>query len=387
MRSMASKLNPYMSGAVFAALLFVGGCALEVVPPAVPLQDTQAVAAPAEELLLDVAIRIFAPVQEPPIDGDTTLQNLRTAEGHYLSWQLGQTLQAAGQWGTIRLNPFMLNNADLMIDGSVVQSDGETLRVHVNAVDATGRRWLDRDYYQLADSASYAAPLGDTPPLPYRSLLNEVANDLLAFRERNFNAMSLATLRRVAALNFAAEFAPDLYGAYLVRDRAGYVMIDRMPAANDPVFAQIENIRNRNDLFLDAIQGQYTVYARRVDEPYRRFLARSQSITSAINGRLNAEDTEARYRSPIIGAPAESRSVEGTRIDIRNRRSDRLNQGADAARYAAALADAGSAFELDLTPQTLEFSQRTVTLTGSVEEQFAQWREILREMQALDTAP
>jgi hypothetical protein len=384
---MSRYLNRSSLPSLCAALLCLGACSTELVPASVPLQGT-AETTFSEALLLDVGLRIFTPVAEPATESDSTLQNLRRAEGHYLSWQLGQTLQASAQWGAIRLNPFMPNYADLMIEGAVVQSDGETLRVHVKAFDATGREWIDRDYFQLASANSYVTPLGDAPPLPYQSLLNEVANDLLLFREQNVDAASRARIRQVAALNFAAEFAPDVYGAYLVRTRSGEISFARLPAANDPVFAEIETIRNRNELFLDAVQGQYTVFARTVDEPYRRFLARSNLITRRINAGINTEDEEARRgASMVVGPDVNSRNVEGTRIAVTNRRSNRLNRGSDAALYASALADAGSSFEMALAPQTLEFAQHTVTLTGTVEEQFAQWREILREMQALDSTP
>jgi hypothetical protein len=376
MHPMPRNPNRYTLPALLAALLFNTGCVIKVVDPAVPLQGTATTAAIPEDLLLDVGIRIFTPVAEPALADNTTLQNLRNAESHYLSWQLGQALQGSGNWGTIRLTPFMLNNADLMIDGEVLQSDGETLRVHVTARDARGRRWLDRDYYQLADADSYESAVGESPPLPFVSLLNQVANDLLEFRADNVSATELATIRRAASLDFAAEFAPDLYGDY---------SLDRMPPATDPVFVRIESIRNRNDLFLDALQDQYTVFARTVDEPYRQFLARSNVITAGINYSINAKTVARRYGATLPVAPERTtHNMSPMRYDFSTRRSNRLNYGKNSTLYAAALADAGQAFEMHVAPQTLEFSQHTVTLTGSVEEQFAQWREILQELHALD---
>ncbi len=102
---MLRNLNLSLLSAVVAALLLMTGCASEVITSDVVLRRADSSNALPEDLLLDVPNRICMPVDEPAINTDTTLQNLRNAEGHYLSWQLGETLQATGHWGAIRLNP------------------------------------------------------------------------------------------------------------------------------------------------------------------------------------------------------------------------------------------------------------------------------------------
>lgn len=44
----------------------------------------------------------------------------------------------------------------------------------------------------------------------------------------------------------------------------------------------------------------------------------------------------------------------------------------------------GAVFEEEVAPMTLEFQENRVSLTGSVQEQFEQWGEILREMYLLE---
>lgn len=370
------------------AMLLVAGCATGKVSPPVTLLDTDDQAPAPESLLLDVAIRILAPVAEAAGAASGTLQNLRVAEGYYMSWHLAQAMQRSGHWGNIRLNPFMLNNADLSVTGAVLQSDGETLRVRIRAEDAAGRLWLDKEYYQIVDTDAYAAALGDAPPFPFESLHNQIANDLLRFRDTRLAAPALQELRLISTLSFAVEFAPEVYGPYLTRTGAGRIMPVRLPAANDPVFAEIATIGERNELFLDVLQGQYEVFVRQVDEPYRRFLARSQRITTSLNSAFIEEQEAARYGSAtLLEVGVDSKSVEATRISYRNRRSNTLNTGTNARAYAAALAAAGNAFEMTVQPQTLEFSTHTVNLSGTLEEQFSQWREILGELYTLETTP
>lgn len=386
--AMGSSGARYSICTTLLALLLAAGCATGKVSPPVPLLDTSTESPPPENLLLDIAISILEPVAEPSAPGAATLQNLRIAEGHYTSWQLVQTLQRSGHWGNIRLNPFMQNNADLLVSGAILQSDGETLRIRIRAEDATKRLWLDKEYYQIIDTSAYTVALGGTPPFPFGSLLNQIANDLLAFRENRLAATALAEIQLVSALNFAVEFAPEVYGPYLTSTGDGRIKSSRLPATNDPVFAEIETMRARNELFVDAIQGQYQVFARQVDEPYRRFLARSHRITASLNTDLIEEREAARYGgATMIGPLVEARSVDGTRISFINRRSDSLNSGANARAYAAALAQAGNTFEMAVQPQTLRFSTHTFNLSGTLEEQFNQWREILGELHTLEVDP
>ena len=57
-----------------------------------------------------------------------------------------------------------------------------------------------------------------------------------------------------------------------------------------------------------------------------------------------------------------------------------LDKSAEAKIHAAALKELSSSLSNQLEPHTIKVSDRTVTLKGTVEEQYAQWREILKEI-------
>ena len=48
------------------------------------------------------------------------------------------------------------------------------------------------------------------------------------------------------------------------------------------------------------------------------------------------------------------------------------------------LAELGNSLESEIAPQTIELDERVVTLTGSVQEQYTQWREILADIYAAE---
>jgi hypothetical protein len=49
-----------------------------------------------------------------------------------------------------------------------------------------------------------------------------------------------------------------------------------------------------------------------------------------------------------------------------------------------ALEELGQSLEDELAPQVINLEDRTITLTGSVEEQYGQWREVLADLYATE---
>ena len=45
-----------------------------------------------------------------------------------------------------------------------------------------------------------------------------------------------------------------------------------------------------------------------------------------------------------------------------------------------ALEELGSSLEAEIAPQVIELEDQTITLTGTVQDQYNQWRELLRQI-------
>jgi hypothetical protein len=52
----------------------------------------------------------------------------------------------------------------------------------------------------------------------------------------------------------------------------------------------------------------------------------------------------------------------------------------EAEMHVASLEELGQSLGAEITPQVIELQDRTVTLSGTVEDQYAQWRELLAEI-------
>ena len=57
-----------------------------------------------------------------------------------------------------------------------------------------------------------------------------------------------------------------------------------------------------------------------------------------------------------------------------------LDKRTEADIHVQALEELGLSLEAEIAPQIIELEDRTVTLTGSVEDQYEQWRELLRQI-------
>ena len=52
--------------------------------------------------------------------------------------------------------------------------------------------------------------------------------------------------------------------------------------------------------------------------------------------------------------------------------------------HMEALEELGQSLEDEVAPQVISLEDRSITLTGSVEEQYEQWREILADLYAAE---
>ena len=61
-------------------------------------------------------------------------------------------------------------------------------------------------------------------------------------------------------------------------------------------------------------------------------------------------------------------------------------RAADQDAHALALEELGQSLEAEITPQVIELEDRTVQLSGTIDDQYSQWREILSDIYAAEIA-
>ena len=347
-----------------------------------------------EEELLDIGIGIFSPGLDdmPENREELTFSDVRMAETYFASFQLASALQTSGNWGVVRVVPGDLSSSDLAITGTILQSDGETMRLQVVVKDATGATWINKEYEEVVSKYSYDPRMRRSEDA-FQGLFNKIANDLLAFKQRNINREEVLTIRTVSKIQFARDFAPQIFDGYLEESRNGTLEIKRLPAENDPILGRIEDIRERDYLYVDALQDYYSNFVRQMESSYTEFRrmsyeevmkmdklaadARRNMImgVAAIIGGIAATQSNnaaAYYSSPVILA-------SGSWLI-----KDAFNKGDERQMHIEALAELGNSLEMEIAPRTIELEERTITLSGSVEAQYDQWRELLADIYTND---
>lgn len=377
------------------ALLLVS-CATHTVKTTSYTPIVRASEALPEAFLLDVGVAMF----DPGIDHlsrreeETTNAQIRVAESRYVPYMLAETLQRSGNWGIVRVLPNGNSPIDVIINGTVLHSDGEAMTLRVAVSDSTGRAWYTKEYDEVVSRFSYEATERQKND-PFQVIYNSIANDLLAFLQRNVEGPEITEIRTVSELRFARSFAPDAFSDYLETDRNGIYNITALPAENDPLLARVRNIRERDFMFIDTVQDYYATYARQMRVPYdswreqsydatmtlrelegsarRRFIAGTAVLLGGIAAAANGGDY-ATQTGGAIGASAGAYVIKSG-----------FDKRAEAKMHLESLQELGSSLENEIAPRVIELEDRTITLTGTVEEQYTQWREILADIYAAET--
>jgi hypothetical protein len=340
------------------------------------------------EALLDVAIPPFNDGLDLTDDEDTVFPEVRYAEAIYFSNQLAKILERSGAWGAIRVTPNANVIMDVYVIGTIRQSDGETLDLDVQVYDTSGKVWMDERYKHTTGKYAYdrrLKNLGD----PFQNLFTAIANDVLATREQISDSEAIR-LRQISELRFARDFSPEAFSTHISEDRRGILAIERLPAANDSILQRVQKIRERDYLYVDTMQDYYDVFSQQMHMPYQDF--RRASYESVVKARQLRKQANRRM---IAGFGAIIAGIYGrTQADSYLERDagmataavggyllkSALDKKQESAAHTEAVAEMGSSLEAEIVPQVIQLEDRTITLSGSVEAQYSQWRELLQQI-------
>src|SRR5690554_2392127 len=348
-----------------------------------------------EDLLLDVGVTVFDPgIDEIDEDDlDRISPEIRNAEARYAPYLLAETLQRSGNWGVVRVLPNETTTMDVYLHGQILQSDGEGMVVDVTVRDSSGAIWYTKTYEEHISKFNYE-PTQRQANDPFQVVYNSIANDLLAWRKSRVGEERIREIRTISELQFARNFAPELFEQYLTVDNRGIARVARLPADNDPAMQRILEIRQRDNLFVDTVQDYYATYARQMRVPYDSWREQSYEATM----ELDQLESAARRRfiggaaaivAGIAGATSSNAAVQtgglvGVGAGAYMIKSG-FDKNAEAQIHIAALQELGESLEREVAPKAIELDDRTVMLTGTVEQQYSQWRELLIEVYEAET--
>jgi hypothetical protein len=393
---------------LFLALIGLSACVVKETRPLPKIAAVQAQTVIPDDELLDVAIQPFATgvTEEMAKDPEGLAKQriypeIRQAESRYLATLLRSTLESSGQWGTVRVVPESVEFVDVKVSGTIIESTGADLVLQISVQDASGRVWIaQKKYTSIADLGSYKTDAALKQRDPFQNVYAQIANDMLAAREA-LGAQARREVRRVTDLRFAEDFAPQAMQGVLSRDDQGVLQVARLPAQNDPFIERVERIRERDAAVVDTVNGYYSNFADRMTESYgswrrasfdelekeqrtrnqartRTFLGAAAVLASVfLPGQCASTDYNCRR---IEGAARTAGAIGGTAAVLSG-----LKKYSDARVYAQSLKELSESFQTEVAPQVVDIEGRTLRLTGTAEEQYREWRELLKQLYREET--
>jgi len=310
---------------------------------------------------LEIGVVVFDDGIRNP-DARDARDKLRSVESRLVATALRDILSESGQWGAVRVLPAASQFAALTITGEIIHSDGRDLVLAIQAVDASNRVWFADQFRGSAGAADYQ----DARSEPFRPLFVAMANRLLAAAAA-LPTGYLLRLNDIAALRYAAELAPDAFAAYLT-EVDGRIELQRLPAETDPMLRRITRIRNQEALFIDTVDEQYVDLGLELGSTYR--LWRQSSLEQAEYLESYTQRASGRALKADQGSFAAMQQVYSTYRSVRIQEQD--------------LFELATGFDNETAPTVLETGENVVRLSGTLEQQYAEWRAILARIIRLE---
>jgi hypothetical protein len=202
-------------------------------------------------------------------------------------------------------------------------------------------------------------------------------------------------IRQVADLRFATELAPYAFESYLARDRKGTYSPVRLPAADDPVVQRVQRVRERDYALIDTLNEHYANFGANLDVPYTNWrkysyeeleaeaLAKREALTRQVLGAVAVVGgiMAGQQSNSSAASAAASAAVIGGMYAFKSA----LDRRAETKVHTESLKQLGESFQAEVQPMVVDVEGRTLELKGSAEEQYAEWRRLLRELYESET--
>ena len=223
-----------------------------------------------------------------------------------------------------------------------------------------------------------------------------ISNDLASYLKR-VKTTSAENIRTVTSLRFAQNFSPEAFSDIL-GERQGRYTLTGKPDFNNPMLERTRNVQYRDQMFIDSMQTHYdsfssemkTNYSIWQQEAYLESLAAEKAKKQARRAGIFAAITA--MATIAVAADCNSANcvrniggVGGAAAGALAGQSAKKRQ--EAKIHLSQLNEIGKSLDQSLSPSVIEMEDTTVTLTGTANEQFNQWRGILKRIYEAETMP
>ena len=363
---------------------------------------------------LDVVIPVFDPgIPENMTDDQkaTIWPELRRAESTKFALMMKRALESTEAFGAVRVVPNQNSTGDLYVLGKIDESTGEDIEIDIKVVDISGKTWLDTSFDHRV-SEQFHQNLRNEGKDPYDPVFDEAAKYIVE-RLNGRPGKELTILKSITDIRFAASFSESEFSKYLGKKEGllgsedffgfggSYRTLVNMPADDDPKFIKIKAIRVRDQLFIDNLQPHYRKFESKMNESYAVWQEQSLKEVKAVReAEMEAIGEGMIGALAIVGAialvvasqgdynptPSILAATAAGAVGV-HMLGESFKTSKEAEVYRDALSELGQSIDLELAPQVIKFEKETVELTGDAAEQFAQWRNFLKQIYQAQATP
>jgi len=292
----------------------------------------------------------------------------------------------------VRVLPGETESIDVLVKGKILESNGEHLILQVDVMDATRKKWFSKKYKSEASLAFYSGNRAGEKDA-YQDLYNIISNDMANFFKK-LSPEEIKNIRTVSKLKFAQDFAPTVYDGYLTGDEKDLISVNRLPADGDTIMTRLLKIREREYMYVDTLNEYYQEYYANMWSSYENWRKLNYEEIKAIRKiESNA------LKQKLLGALLVAGAIALNAGEVKNTGAlqvgmiliggqvivNGFNVTKEAEIHSAAIKELSESFGSEMQPIVMEFEGKQYELTGSAEEQFKHWRELLRQIYITET--
>tara|TARA_B110000014_G_scaffold258184_1_gene243908 strand:- start:578 stop:1774 length:1197 start_codon:yes stop_codon:yes gene_type:complete len=390
------------SSLIIVLLIITNGCAST--PSAGPSYTQNEATLPAKtENPLDVSIAVFNPgIPSNPDDfkDKGIWPELRRAEAMHMANKLQEVLADSQVFGAVRVTPDLTYSADIYIKAKIEKSNGEDVAIKISVIDSTGKIIIkNKTYKHRVQEYTFLNTRNRVDEKlivdPYQPVYVKIKNDITK-KVNRIKGSKLEVIHTTTDLRFAQNFSPLAFSDILKEKKGKYSLKGR-PDANDPMLNRIQAIKYRDEIFIDTMQVHYSSFSDNMvpnyviwqEEAYedaKNAREAAAAASRAAFGALLAGIATVAIASQCEGSSCvrDTAAIGGALTGTLAAKSSKSS--AESQIHKDKLNEIGRSLETTLSPSVIEMEDTTVTLTGNANEQFSQWRAILKKIYLAETS-
>lgn len=170
-----------------------------------------------------------------------------------------------------------------------------------------------------------------------------------------------------------------------------------LPAVDDPALQRMADLRARDMTFVDSLDEYFADYTHEMQPSYDRWRQATYDEVS----QMKELKTSSALRKiggalAVLGGLAAAIATDNAAIGTAGIATAAggaylfgtgVEKGHEATIHEAALEELADSFGTGMKTHHIELSNRSVTLSGTVEEQYAQWRALLADIYRAENEP